>query len=418
LSGHMTLLEMIDVGGWLDEVDLRAFDDPESNKEMARTFAALDYARTKMAADFDASGAWASSGAKTAAAWLSTTNRTPLNESRGLVRRGRRLRHLPYFEEAWAAGLITAAHIDVVARVRRPATEWALARDEPLLVEQAKTLQFRDFVRVIAYWELHADPIGAEEAAERAIDGRDVYLTPSLGGIFLGRITLDPISGAQVHGELARIVNELYQADHTEAADRLGRSPKVDELRRTNRQRWADALVEMAVRSGTAPANGRRPEPLFSVMVNHEALIGPMCQMAQSGIVLPPGSLLRWLEQADFERAVFLPGRGKRDVALLHRSPAPRPRVAGSRMRPSLLRHGGRPLPGRPHHRMAPGRFDQPRERQDALRLPQSTAQPETPTAGGIGSLDSSFPVVMTTTDFGGSDPFGTESPNRRWHLS
>jgi hypothetical protein len=303
----MTLLEMIDVGGWLDEVDLRAFDDPESNKEMARTFAALDYARTKMAADFDASGAWASSGAKTAAAWLSTTNRTPLNESRGLVRRGRRLRHLPYFEEAWAAGLITAAHIDVVARVRRPATEWALARDEPLLVEQAKTLQFRDFVRVIAYWELHADPIGAEEAAERAIDGRDVYLTPSLGGIFLGRITLDPISGAQVHGELARIVNELYQADHTEAADRLGRSPKVDELRRTNRQRWADALVEMAVRSGTAPANGRRPEPLFSVLVNHEALIGPMCQMAQSGIVLPPGSLLRWLEQADFERAVFLP---------------------------------------------------------------------------------------------------------------
>jgi hypothetical protein len=199
--------------------------------------------------------------------------------------------------------------VDLVASVRRPSTEAALARDEEMLVDYAKTLAFAEFVRVLRYWEQHADPDGAEEDAMEQQARRDVYLVPSIGGTFLGKMTLDPISGAIVCGELERLERELFEADWAKAQDDLGRDPTVDELGRTSAQRRADALVEMATRSGTAPADGRRPAPLFSVLVDYPTLSGRMCQLAQGATVISPGTLLPWLDEAYVERAVFAPGR-------------------------------------------------------------------------------------------------------------
>jgi len=73
------------------------------------------------------------------------------------------------------------------------------------------------------------------------------------------------------------------------------------------RLRRADALVEMATRSATVPAGGRRPAPLFSVFVGYETLHGRICELAH-GTVVAPGALLPWLDQAYIERAVFSPG--------------------------------------------------------------------------------------------------------------
>jgi hypothetical protein len=42
------------------------------------------------------------------------------------------------------------------------------------------------------------------------------------------------------------------------------------------------------------------------VLVGWETLHGRICEL-EDGTVLPPGSLLRWLEAADLERAVFTP---------------------------------------------------------------------------------------------------------------
>ena len=64
----------------------------------------------------------------------------------------------------------------------------------------------------------------------------------------------------------------------------------------------------MATRSKTAPADGRRPRPLFTFLVGYETFRGRISQLAQ-GQVLSPDSLLGWLDGADFERAVFRPGK-------------------------------------------------------------------------------------------------------------
>ena len=173
---------------------------------------------------------------------------------------------------------------------------------------QAKELKFAEFCRVLAYWEQHANPDGAAESDMERRARRDVYLTQSVEGMWLGAITLDPISGSIVSDELRRLENELFEADRAKARLELGREPKLHELARTSPQRRADALVEMATRSGTAPADGRRPEPLFSVLVGYETMYGRIVQMA-NGQVVSPDSLFRWFDSASFERAVFAPGR-------------------------------------------------------------------------------------------------------------
>jgi hypothetical protein len=287
-----------------------SLSDPESIVQLQIERARLDAFVTAAVADFEASGEWAPSGARTAAAWITHECQIPKKDAARQVRRGRHCRHLPEFEAAWAAGEITADYIDLVASVRRRATEEALARDEAMLVEQAKELPYDDFARLMAYWEQHADPDGAEEDDMERRARRDVYLVESIAGTFLGRMTLDAISGAIVSAEHQRLEQELFEADWAQARAELGREPRLDELGRTSAQRRADALVEMATRSASAPADGRRPAPLFSVLVDYQTLSGRMCQLAQgAGTVLTPGSLLPWLDEAYVERAVFAPGR-------------------------------------------------------------------------------------------------------------
>ena len=60
----------------------------------------------------------------------------------------------------------------------------------------------------------------------------------------------------------------------------------------------------MATRSRTAPAEGTRPAPLFSVLVGYETLHGRICEL-ENGTVLAPTSLEPWMQSAYFERAIF-----------------------------------------------------------------------------------------------------------------
>jgi hypothetical protein len=197
--------------------------------------------------------------------------------------------------------------VDVLIGLSRPVTEDALARDEEVLVGEACTLRHDQFVRLAAYWEQLADPDGAEAEGRARVDHRDAYLVQTMDKMWLGQLTLDDLSGTIVAGELNRLEHTLFEADWAEAKETLGREPTVDQLARTSGQRRADALVEMATRSKTAPADGRRPAPLFTVLVDFETTIcGRICELAQ-GAVVTPGSLLPWLDRAYLERAVFGP---------------------------------------------------------------------------------------------------------------
>lgn len=215
--------------------------------------------------------------------------------------------------DAWMDGEISPAHVHALAAFRRPGTRQALLRDEEVLVGHARNLSYRAFRQLLAYWEQHVDPDGCEEAAEVRRARRDVRLSTSFDGMCLGNVTLDAVSGDIVLGELRRLEQALFEADWAAAkadagegsgAEAGGEGELAGCLARTPAQRRADALVEMAIRSRSAPPGARRPAPLLTVLVDYPTLHGRVCELAD-GTVLTPGDLLPWITQADVERAVF-----------------------------------------------------------------------------------------------------------------
>ncbi|MGH9018076.1 MAG: DUF222 domain-containing protein [Acidimicrobiales bacterium] len=287
--------------------DLGVYADAESVERFHRLARRLEAATTEVTTAFDSAGNWVPSGARSAAGWLAAVCKMPGGEARREIRRGRALRHLPVCEKAWLKGDIGGAHVDAVVGVRNDVTAAALARDESILVRQATSLSYRDFVRALGYWHQLADPDGVELDAAKVLAKRSVYLNSSYDGTWLGQMTFDPVSGAIVAGELSRIEKEMFEAEWKEATAGRAHEPTSVKLSRTPGQRRADALVEMAVRSRSAPADAKRPAPLFSVLVGYETLHGRVCELA-GGTVVTPGALLPWLDQALIERVVFAPG--------------------------------------------------------------------------------------------------------------
>ena len=285
---------------WFAQNHPSLFCDGNSVEALEREGSRFECAMARAVNSFDQWGEWARDGATTATAWIDTTCHLPKKEVRAQLRRGKALATMPLVAQAWMNGDIGAAHVDALIRVKRPVTEEALSRDEEILVDVARTLKFAEFATVVDSWEHYADQDGTDEAAEAKRTQRDVYLYPSPGG-YLGEMRFDTIGGAIVSKELKRIEEELFEADRAEAKERLGRDPRHDELARTPAQRRADAMIEMAVRSAAANVvEGRRPEPLFSVLVGYPTLFGRISQLEQ-GPVVAPGSLLWWLETAGYD---------------------------------------------------------------------------------------------------------------------
>jgi hypothetical protein len=305
---------LVDLAALIEAMDQLVGQDPmeygdtESIVALERQLSRFECFVTKSVVAFETAGAWALDGAKTPAAWLSTVGHLPKTEARRQLRRGRALTGLPICAEAWSNGDIGGAHLDLLDKARTDVTKEAMQRDEALLVEQAKGLKFEAFCGAVGYWAQLADPNGAEESEMERQARRDVFLTSSLDGMWFGQMTFDSISGTIVSEEHQRLERQLFEADWAKAAEELGRDPKIDELARTSAQRRADAMVEMAIRSKSAPADGRRPEPLFSVLVGYETMYGRISELA-NGHVVPPGALLPWIDGADFERIVFAPGK-------------------------------------------------------------------------------------------------------------
>jgi hypothetical protein len=289
-------------------LDAFSYADKESMVTMARISAKVECAKSLVATAFDDGGEWASDGAQTAVAWVDTRCHVDKAKARRELRLGRALSHMPATAVAWSEGAITAAQVEALAKLVSARTKEAFLRDEQMLVDQATQMKFGTFHRVAAYWEQCADPDGASEKDMARLARRDVWLVPGTSGMWSGQMNLDQVSGSIVSSEHTRLEKELFEADRAQAKAELGREPKVHELCRTPAQRRADALKEMAMRSATTPADGRRPRPLVTFHVGWETLNGRLCQMGD-GQVVAPDTVLGWLLSADFERAVFAPGK-------------------------------------------------------------------------------------------------------------
>ena len=271
--------------------------------ELRREQARLAAVEARLVDAVERTRPWAESNYRSTATWLAASDNTAVGEARARVRTSRRLRTMPATRAALAAGDITWAHAERLAELNAADTAAAFAEAEEFLVGQARSMRWTDFTKAAAYWLRLAredtDPDPDKTDRER----RRVSLHDGLRGTGLLDGELTPVCKATVGTELERLEHQLFEADWAEARVRLGAKATVADLARTPAQRRHDALMEMAVRSATAPADGKRPKPLVTVLVGYSRF-QDVCELAD-GTVLSPVTVGSLLEEADIERIVF-----------------------------------------------------------------------------------------------------------------
>ena len=300
-------------------------------------------------------------------------------ETRRRLRHARAVRRFPAIGHDWARGAIDRCHITTLMGACTVRTSAAFEAEHPKLLEAARSRGSPTSNATSTPGPTSGTPTAPNRTTRTDEAAREVHLSESFDGMWFGRMTFDAVNGTIVNVTLEAIEQELFEADWAEAKERLGREPLVTELGRTPAQRRADAMVEMAIRARTAPADGRRPAPLFTIVCGLETLTGPILEL-WNRTVITPGTAARWLTAADVERIVFESPSRVIDVGATRRffTGALR-RAIEVRDRTCFHRPVRRTTPAtrdRPHHRSQQGRAHHPDQRPPRLRLPQPLAQP------------------------------------------
>ncbi len=271
------------VSGALLDVDLGGVDDDALHDVVVstgRAEARLAAAKARLLAEWDRRKLWRSNGALRANVRLG--NELGISPETAFVemRRARKLRSMPHTFEAFARGDLSVDHVEMLCRANAGDLADQFPDSEKSLVEACVTQRFAAAARTIKYWRQYADPAGADFTGEQMRERRKLWWRRLPCGSISGGFRLDPVSAAIFTHELNHCERQLYRgemAEHGEAIRALG-------------QRRADALVEMATRSKTTPSNGKRPRPLYTVLVGYETFAGRLCEL-DDGTVLAPGQL-------------------------------------------------------------------------------------------------------------------------------
>lgn len=209
----------------------------------------------KVLTAFEATGEHRHEGHQSVVAWAKTHRHARGPDIARLRRTAHHLRDLPRAAAALANGLITDEHVTTLHRAYRLLGPQRFRFVEEPLLDAAVRERFVDFEQTVDYTIVRAAPADADERARRHHDERYASSSPYADK---GRIDaeLDRDDFEIWQNELDRIMDQLHQADRAEARDRLGRAPTAAELRRSTRQRRADAMVEMARRSANHTGDG------------------------------------------------------------------------------------------------------------------------------------------------------------------
>ena len=184
--------------------------------------------------------------------WLTGHCRISGREAAGLIRAGRRLRHLPALGAAYSAGVVTPAHVAVITNAVTPARVAKAAElgidlgsTDRILTDAALALGPEDTGQAVRQWVLGIDPDGTLD--DDAGVPRLFRLAVSSGGRAYLSGHLDPVGAETVHTALEAMMN-----GHRPAGDRRGHA-----------ERQGDALVELcrqALHGDRLPdVRGQRP---------------------------------------------------------------------------------------------------------------------------------------------------------------
>jgi hypothetical protein len=288
----------------LDAVDTAALDDAELHDgvvAVAGKVSQLEARLCRLLREWDERELWGSNGSKAPGARFARETHMPQSKAKRLVSRARRLASMPQAATAYEAGEIVGEHVDLIATCNRDWANAEFSEHEELLVNNCRTAMFEHAVKATEYWKQLADPDAADDDGKALHESRRLSASQSWRGLVELSGTLDPIRGEEFLAELNRVYEEMRLQDLR------------DGVERTPAQRRADALVEMARRSASMPADAVRPRTLLTVTIGIEPF-NRLCETA-AGTVIAPGLLMPLPADADIERIVYDPPNRKLEAS-------------------------------------------------------------------------------------------------------
>ena len=178
----------------------------------------------------------------------------------------------PEWTEAAVAGEVgisqTMLMAQIAANPRLPGDQ--LRQRAPELLDDAINLQYEEFKAKALRWESLADPQGAADKVTRTNERRHALMNGRDQGGWALTARFDEIGGAEFNNVFAHYTQAEFEADWAEAVRLLGEGNVTpNDLRRTDLQRRADALVAMARAAAACPPGAMRPVPVLNVEIDY-----------------------------------------------------------------------------------------------------------------------------------------------------
>jgi hypothetical protein len=207
----------------------------------------------------------------TAKSWLQHRLQLSGAEAYGRVQEARLRRAVRVWNNALAGGQVGIAQTRLMARIaanpRIPAD--VLTRGVRQLMVDAMDQPYAEFERRALTFEALADPIGAATKAEQARQRRNATMRQLPEGGWTLHATLDDTAGPEFLEIFAWYVDREFDHDWRDATDRLGDgNVTITDLRRTEAQRRADALLDMARAAAACPPDRTRPLPTVNFLLD------------------------------------------------------------------------------------------------------------------------------------------------------
>ena len=234
--------------------------------ELAAVLAVIDARR-----DFEADGH------RSLHSYIKATVNCGAGEATRLVRRAHLANEEPAVADTWRAGHIGTAQADRLARASQHRRAGASFRDHrERLLDDAEHLDYKSFETVTSRFELLADIDGAHADDRANIEGRTATVIETADGVSISAHGGDAFQAAEMAAVFAQACHDEFLADCEQRRNQHGDNAQAHPLPRTAAQRSLDALHQIFMAYVTAPADGKRPEPIVNII----------CDAATAGTVL------------------------------------------------------------------------------------------------------------------------------------
>jgi len=271
----------------------------------------------------DVQNPFVTDGFRTGKHWLRHRARLSRPEAFRRIQSARMHRRLRGWSDAAEVGDVGVAQSQLMAQVAANPRidDQLLAAQADELLDDAIGLPYAEFEARARRWEMLADPVGTAEASERLRTTRGATLVARPDGGWTLTARFDDIGGEEFNNVLSHFTSAEAEFDWAEAAQTCdGDSSSPLALRRTEPQRRADALLNIANAAAACPPDGVRPVPTLDYLIDDETFDAAFHEQpvpleryrdvvcrTNTGRPLDPHEVVKLVYWAEIRRAVLDP---------------------------------------------------------------------------------------------------------------